>query len=378
MARRRLAVSALTALVALAGPSRAQEAGAPDRAFTAFDPADDDPTALARIAAEAVRDGSLPEFRGWLDSLRLAGAAGPHALAYWGALSLRARTAPDTVAVAFARHLEAHPGDPGALEAFVRVLEANAATDAAAWLRRAVDPGLPGAIEGPGGRAAGAWISALEEARRSGDPEEVRRALARALAADVPAARLAVVRGDLHLTQGAPDSAVATWAAAVGAAPRRDALAALGRVRLVQALQRARRDAEFLSALGRTLLTAPADPVSAAARLDSLAAALQGNEAPRADDSTGVARALLAGLAGERLGEAGEPAEASRALEAAAAGAGAEGAALLLAAGRWALAAGEGERAGELWREVVRRHPGTPDELEARRLLAGAEPGGGR
>lgn len=369
--RRPMVVPVLAGVLALAGPSMAQD-GASGNPFRVFDPARDDPAVLAGLAAEASRDGTLPRLRAWLDSLRVAGATGRHALAYWGALSLQMRVDPDSVAAAFGRHVMDHPEDPEALAVFVGVLEANSAIDEAETLQRRA--GRDGMANTAGEYSAvrdGSIPAELEEARRSGDPEIVGRALERALAAGLQPARVAVLRGDLHLARGAPDSAIGVWAAAVGAAPRPEALESLGRIRLVRSLQRAGMRPSFLTRLGRTLVSAPADPSAAAARLDSLAQTLEGNP-------SGVARGLLAGVAAERLGEAGEPGEASRVLEAAARDAGPEGAGLLLAAGRWARTAGEEERARELWRAVVRRHPGTPDDLEARRLLEEAGTGRGR
>lgn len=366
--------AAFAAVVALVGPSMAQEPLSED--LRAFDPARDDPAVLAALAAEASRTGALPELRAWLDTLRVAGVTGRHALAYWGALSLQMRTDPDSVAAAFGRHLAAHPGDAEARAALVGVLEANAAIDEAETLRRRTEGGELAEAPANFAGAGGSILAELDDARRTGEPETVRRALARALAAGLPLARVAVLRGDLHLAGGTPDSAIGVWAAAVGAAPRPEALEALGRVRLVRSLQRAGMGGSFLTDLGRALVSAPADPAAAAARLDSLARAL--GQDPAAEDSTFAARSLLAGLAAERLGEAGEPGRASRALEAAARDAGPEAAGLLLSAGRWAWAAGEEERARELWRDVVRRHPGTPDDLEARRLLSAPGAGQGR
>jgi hypothetical protein len=355
------------ALLLLAVPAVAQEPPDPRRAF---DPAVDDPGVLAELASRAVGEGALGGFRVWLDSLRVSGAAGPHALAYWGALSLQSGGSPDTVAVAFARHLAGRPDDAGVLRAFVDVLEANGAVEAADRLRRIGASGVsiaeltetwdPGPAELP---------PDLERAQRAGDAAAVKQALERAIAEGLPPTRVAVLQGDLMLARGVPDSAVGAYASAVGAAPRAEAIQALGRVRLVQAVQRGGPGDGFLSALGALLVQAPADPVAAAARLDSLAGAAF------ASDSAGIARALLTGVAAEWKGEAGDPAGASRVLEAAARDAGSEGAGLLLAAGRWAREAGEEGRALSLWRQVVDCHPGTPHDLEARRLLS--EPGGG-
>jgi hypothetical protein len=354
-------------LLLVALPAAAQEPSDPGRAF---DPAADDPGILADLAARAAATGDLVEFRTWLDSLRTAGIAGPHALAYWGALALQSGSPPDTVAIAFARHLAGRPDDMGSLQAFVEVLEANGALDAADRLRGIGASGVtiaepaerwdPGPAELP---------PDLERARRAGDVEAVERALERAIADGLPPTRVAVLQGDLMLARGVPDSAIGAYASAVGAAPRAEAIQALGRVRMVHAVRRGGPGEGFLNALGAVLVAAPADPATATGRLDSLAGSAF------ASDSAGVARALLTGLAAEWKGEAGDPAGASLTLETAARAAGHEGAGLLLAAGRWALEAGEGDRARALWREVVDRHPGTPHDLEARRLLS--EPGAG-
>lgn len=379
--RARIAAGGFLGLSLLAAPSVAQESAGSGQPFEAFDPARDDPAVLAGIAAEASREGTLPELRAWLDSLRVEGRAGRHALVYWGAISLERGIEPDTVATAFERHMAGHLDDSEALAAFVQVLEANAAIDQADRLRRGVPSAgieplvamperAPDWTGSPVSVATESLVAGIEEALRSGEPEEVRRALARAIAAGLPPARVALVRGDLHLARSATDSAIGAWASAVGAAPRPEALTALERVRLVHSLQRAGADATVLEELGRILLVAQADPRAAMARLDSLAGVVQ------SEDSAGVAPALLAGLAAEWVGEGGEPAKASRGMEVAARDAGAEGAGLLLAAGSWARAAEEEERARGLWREVVERYPGTPHDLEARRLLS--EPGPGR
>lgn len=357
----------LILLLAAAVPCAAQE---PRRAF---DPAADDPGLLADLAARAAAEGRLAEFRGWLDSLRTSGVAGPHALAYWGALSLQSGTPPDSVAVAFARHLAGRADDIRSLEAFVEVLEANDALEAADRLRRLGAPGATIAeLPAPRDPAPVEPPPEIERARRAGDVEGVERALDRALSDGLSPTRVAVLRGDLMLARGVPDSAVGAYASAVGAAPRTEAIQALGRVRLVQAVLRGGPGEGFLNALGSVLVLAPAGPTAAAARLDSLAGSAF------ASDSAGVARALLAGAAGEWIGEAGDPAGASAALEAAARDAGDEGAGLLLSAGRWAREAGDGDRARSLWREVVDRHPGTPHDLEARRLLSETQAGASR
>ena len=364
---RRIA-SLLVLLLALAGPVAAQEGAKPDEPYHTFDPALDDPGVLAELAASASREGTLGELRDWLDSLRVSGTAGRNALLYWGALSLQARIDQDSVASAFARHLAEHPHEADAVIAFVEVLEANAALDEAEWLRRtAAGPGgvTPGEASAAPGAAAESLATRLEEARRSGDLEAVRRAVASAIAAGLPAARAAVLRGDLQLAAGAPDSAIGIYAAAVGTSPRHEALEALERVRLTRSLQGIPVGAEVLADVGRTLVTASAEPRAAMSHLDSLAQLVSGKA-----DSTRIAAALLTGLAADRRGELGDPEGASRALEKAAAKAGSEGAGLLLAAGRWARTAGDEERARQLWREVVERHPTTPHDLEARRLLS--------
>lgn len=359
---------ALVLLLLAAWPANGQEPPDPRRTF---DPAIDDPGVLADLAARAAMDGRVAEFRGWLDSLRTAGVAGPRALAYWGALSIQSGGSPDTVVVAFARHLAGRPDDSRSLQAFVEVLEANGAPEAADRLRRISGPGAAiGALQATGGPDLDAGLpSDLERARRSGDVHAIGRAMERAVADGFPPTRIAVLRGDLYLARGVPDSAVGAYASAVGGAPRPEAIQALSRIRLVQAVQRGQPDEEFLASLGAVLVSAPADPATAAARLDSMAGS------PFASDTAGIARALLAGTAAEWLGEAGDPAGASAALEAAARDAGDEGAGLLLLAGRWAREAGEDDRARSLWRDVVDRHPGTPHDLEARRLLS--EPGAG-
>lgn len=343
----------------------AQEPSDPRRGF---DPAADDPRVLADLAAGAAAEGRLAQFRDWLDSLRVSGTAGPRALAYWGALTLQTGGSPDTVAIAFARRVANRPDDVGSLRAFIEVLEANGALEAADRLRRiggsgAVIAGLPA----PRDPVPMDLPPELERARRAGDVDAVGRTLDRAVAGGLPPTRVAVLRGDLYLARGVPDSAVGAYASAVGASPRPEAILALGRVRLVQAVQRGGPPEGFLAALGAALVLAPADPAAAAERLDALA------NAAFVSDSAGIARALLAGTAAEWLGEAGDPEGASAALEAAARDAGDEGAGLLLLAGRWAREAGEDDRARSLWRRVIDHHPGTPHDLEARRLLS--EPG---
>ena len=369
----RLLVLAVLLVVSLPNPPASAQAGlGGDDSRRAFDPARDDPTVLAEWAAQASREGTLAELQAWLDSLRVSGSAGRNALMYWGALSLQRRVAPDSVAAAFMRYLAAHPDDAEALTAFAEVLEANAAIDQAEALRRAAGRGVGGPDAG-GGVLGSPQLEAqaveLERARRSGDVKVVRQALERAIAGGLSPARLAVPRGDLYLARGAPDSALGAYAAAVGAAPRAEALEALERLRLVRSLQQVRIGPGVLATLGAILVTAPADLRAAVARLDSLAQVVAG----AARDSTAVQVSLLAGLKGEWLGRLGQAAEASRTLEAAAEHAGFEGAGLLLAAGRWARVAGDEERARRLWRGVVELHPGTPHDLEARRLLSEGE-----
>lgn len=194
----------------------------------------------------------------------------------------------------------------------------------------------------------------------------------RRAAGDADTALAALAAGDLVLAEGRPDSALAAYArAAADDAPPPVAIEALARARLVQALMRAGTGPAIHIAVGRNLVGAPAGPSAAAAGFDSLAAAIGDG------DSLGIARSLLAGLAGEWRGRAGDPVGASATLEQAArADTGGEAAGLLLAAGRWAEKAGDGQRAAALLREVVERYGGSPYALEARRLLAVDPPSG--
>jgi len=201
----------------------------------------------------------------------------------------------------------------------------------------------------------------------AGEPERLSRALEEALAAGADPAIVAVPRGDLFLAQSRPDSALAAYAAGVGEGPVGPAgLEALSRVRLVQALSRSGTEPAVTAELGEVLVRAPAEPASAFGRLAELAGRL--GDA----DSLDVARSLVRALAAEWLGRAGDPSGASRALEQAAGEAKSSGEvpALLLAAGRWANAAGDAERARRLWRSVIEEHPSTPYALDARRRMA--------
>ena len=207
----------------------------------------------------------------------------------------------------------------------------------------------------------------LEAARASGDPEVLARAVDEALAAGADPAILAVPLGDLLLSHSLPDSALSAYAAGIDEGPVGPAeLEALSRVRLAQALAQSGSSAAAAAALGDALVRAPADPAAASARLADLAATLG------AGDTLDVARSLVLALAAEWRGRAGDPAGASGDLERAAGEAKSAGEipALLLAAGRWAEAAGDTERARRLWRSVVDEHASTPYALDARRRLA--------
>jgi len=235
----------------------------------------------------------------------------------------------------------------------------------------AATAGMGAAVPDAGAAASGASAAAADAAYArepllsARDTTALADALARARGRLADAQLVALRAGDMWLARGAPDSAVASYARAVEPARAGElgsaALEALARIRLVRALGRA--PAPALSALGALLVEAPAEPGAAVGRLDSLIGSLG-----LADSS--AARPLAAALAAEWRGQAGDPAGASAALEAAAATAGDESPALLLAAGRWAAAASEDERARELWRAVVERYGESPYALEARRLLA--------
>lgn len=207
----------------------------------------------------------------------------------------------------------------------------------------------------------------IEAARQSGVPDRLARAVEQALAAGADPAIVAVHLGDLFLARSRPDSALAAYAAGVGEGPvGSEGLEALGRVRLVQALGRSGTEEAVVAELGNVLVRAPAEPADAFGQLAELADRL--GEA----DSLDLARSLVLALAGEWLGRAGDPAGASKALEEAAGAAKSAGEipALLLAAGRWAEAAGDSEDARRLWRSVIEDHPGTPYALDARRRMA--------
>jgi len=222
-------------------------------------------------------------------------------------------------------------------------------------------------VEGARGRELAA---STEAARASGDPERIARVVEEAAAAGIDPARLALPRGDLLLARARPDSALAAYAGGVEEGPvAGPGLEALARLRLAQALVRSGTAPGTVGEIGAALVAAPADPAAAWRRLEALAGRTG------AADSLGIARSLLQGLAGEWRGRAGEPAPASAALERAAAEASpGEAPALLLAAGRWAHAAGDLDRARRLWRAVVEEHGTTPYALDARRRLADAGP----
>lgn len=239
---------------------------------------------------------------------------------------------------------------------------------AAAELRAAARAGVPGANQG-------AWVAEVAAARVSGDFAAVERALERTQAEGIAAAALGVPLGDLWLSRQRPDSAMASYARAItedDATP--DALEGLERVRLVQWLLRARVGDSFYAVLGRTMIEAPRQPAVASTRFDSLARSISES------DSLGIARSLMYGMAAEWRGRAGDADGASEMLTQAIEGSGSSGEApaLLLAAGRWASAANDPDRAVALWREVVARHPNSPYALEARRLLAAAGSSDGR
>lgn len=218
----------------------------------------------------------------------------------------------------------------------------------------------------PGARAR-EIAAELEAARASGDSEVLARGVDDALAAGVDPAVLAVPLGDLLLSRALPDSALSAYAAGIDEGPVGPAeLEALSRVRLVQALGQSGSPAGVAGGIGGALVRAPGDPAEASRRLAELVGEL--GDA----DTLEVARALVLALAAEWRGRAGDPAGASEDLERAAAAAKSAGEvpALLLAAGRWAEAAGDVERARRLWRSVVEKHASTPYALDARRRLA--------
>lgn len=222
-------------------------------------------------------------------------------------------------------------------------------------------------VAGARGRELAATV---EAARASGDPERIARVVAEAAEAGADPVRLAVPRGDLLLARARPDSAMSAYAEGIGegqvGAP---GLEALARLRLAQALIRSGTPPATVAAIGAALVAAPADPAAAWHRLGDLAG--RTGEA----DSLGIARSLVEGLVGEWRGRSGEAAEASAGLERAAGEASpGEAPALLLAAGRWAHAAGDLERARRLWRTIVEEHGTTPYALDARRWLAEAGP----
>jgi hypothetical protein len=222
-------------------------------------------------------------------------------------------------------------------------------------------------LGGASGARALEIAAELEAARANGDPEVLARAVDDALAAGADPAILAVPLGDLLLSRSLPDSALSAYAAGIDEGPVGPGeLEALARVRLAQSLAQSGSPAATAAELGDALVRAPADPAGASERLADLAATLG------AGDTLDVARSLLLALAAEWRGRAGDPAGASEDLERAAEAAKSAGEipALLLAAGRWAEAAGDTERARRLWRSVVDEHASTPYALDARRRLA--------
>jgi len=299
-------------------------------------------------AVEAVRDASLsPVTRATI--LRSV------------AERAREREAWDAAGRAIEAVLEIGPpvATPG--DRLARAEIARRSGDPAAAARLAAGTGTPGA------RIAAAEYEVLA-ARQSGDPERLARAVARAREAGLRPEAIAVPAGDLALAAGRPDSALGAYDAAILGADEGDVgpagLEALARQRLVLALLRSRVPESVLVGLGHALVEGPADPTAAAETLEGLA--------ERVDREEGDGRAVLLGLAAEWRGRAGDARGASEALERAAGdpNAGAEAPRLLLAAGAWARAAGDDERARALWREVATGHADTPYALEARRLLA--------
>ena len=87
------------------------------------------------------------------------------------------------------------------------------------------------------------------------------------------------------------------------------------------------------------------------------------NDAARAPAR--IAAEAAAGRAGDAAGASEDLERAAKTVKSAG-----EIPALLLAAGRWAEAAGDTERARRLWRSVVDDHASTPYALDARRRLA--------
>jgi tetratricopeptide (TPR) repeat protein len=322
--------------------------------------------AAAAVAMLAVRlhaaDGRWADAREAADDPALDGVAGGEALR---AIAGRAREAGELGPARDALAALVALGPPAArAEDRLALGEVEDAlgnpSAAAASFEQARVGGAPGA-------SAREIAAELEAARASGDPEVLGRAVDEAIAAGADPAILAVPLGDLLLSRSSPDSAIAAYAAGIDEGPVVSGeLEALSRVRLVQALAQSGSPASVAGDVGDALVRAPADPAAASARLADLAATLG------AADTLDVARSLVLALAAEWRGRAGDPAGASADLERAAAEAKSAGEtpALLLAAGRWAEAAGDTERARRLWRSVVDDHANTPYALDARRRLA--------
>lgn len=298
-------------------------------------------------AVEAANDRLLPlESQG--EHLRRVAAAAVRADAGAAQLALDALFAIEPTVV--------RPTDRLLVAEVARVLgdHERAATE----LRAAALAGVPGA-------GAGALVSEVEAARASGDRNKLEAALLEALAEGVDASVIALPLGDVWLARQRPDSAIASYAAAVTDGGAVDgSVDALSRIRLVQWLLRADVDEAAYGTLGQALIEAPRRPAAAATRVDALAREIS------VSDTIGVAPSLLVALSGEWRGRAGDATGASQLL--ATASEGSESAPLLLAAGRWAEAAEDRERAVALWRRVIDEHAGTPYALEARRRLAAA------
>lgn len=212
-----------------------------------------------------------------------------------------------------------------------------------------------------------ALVLEVEEARETGDIEALSEALREAVEGGVDRARIAISLGDMWLSRAKRDSALAAYVDGVGkseAGPM--AIESLSRIRLIHSLARVGVPSAAYGAVGRALMISASAPPAAAASFDSLASALAG----KADGET--ARALLRALSAESMGRGGDVSEAVEILDRALTNDpdSPERPVLLLAAGRWAAAAGEVERASQSWRELIEDHSDTPYALEARRLMS--------